>query len=322
MNQKKLIIIYGPTTSGKTSLAISLAKDLKTEIISADSRQVYKGLDIVSGKYSTADNIKRAHQYWTINGIRVNQLDLMEPNEIYSVSDFIKNTNRELLRIYKKNDVAIIAGGTGLYISALVSPIETINIRPDYKLRKKLLGYSLDELRKELGDINPEKLALLNNSDINNPRRLIRAIEISQSSAVKIAAKEISGNPEIYFIYLKPDKNFLRERIKNWYKEKLSMGLIEEVISLNQKYPPSDIKHLGLVNRMVTKYINKAISKEGLDFHLPIAIFRFAKQQLLWLNDKPEINYYSYDLKNQKKVFSSIITMVLHWYNRHNENHS
>lgn len=310
---KKIIIIYGPTTAGKTSLAIKIAKKLNTEVISADSRQVYAGLDILSGKYSKSDKIEKHSNYWVINGVRINLYDNKNLVDLYSVSEFLRDTNQELNRIFTKQDIAVIAGGTGLYISSLIKPIETINIKPNFILRDKLSKLSLFQLRDRLKKVNPEKYNSLNKSDISNPRRLIRAIEISG-----LKTEESLVNPKqykYYFIYLKPAKELLRQRIKSWYVEKLEMGLIEEVTKIRKKYSSNSLYHIGLIYRPVSKYLDGEITKVELDFHLPIAIYRFAKRQMLWFRDNPKINYYEITNPVQKDLDISIITKAIGWYN-------
>lgn len=311
---KKIIIIYGPTTAGKTSLAIKLAKKLNTEVISADSRQIFSELDILSGKYSKSDKIEKHSRYWIVNGVRINLYDNKNLTDLYSVSEFLRDANQELNRIFISKDIAVIAGGTGLYISSLIKPIETIDIKPDQKLRDKLSKLTTPQLQKKLQKTNIQKYQSLNESDINNPRRLIRALEISATPP-----KKNSKNPRVsdyYFIYLKPERELLRLRIKSWYEEKLEMGLIKEVKNIRKKHSSQNLTYIGIIYVLVSRYLDGEIKKQDLDFHLPVAIYRFAKRQLLWFRNDPKINYYEIKKSNQQDTETSIITAALRWYNK------
>lgn len=160
-----MLIIIGPTATGKTALGVKLAKKYNGEIISADSRQVYKGMDIGTGKDKA--------EY---GDIPVWGVDLVDPDYNFNVSDFVKFASEKIAEIQKRGKLPIIVGGTILYIKSLLHPPETLHIPQNAKLRAELNKLSIDELQKKLG------ASRLNASDFNNPRRLIRAIEISQTN--------------------------------------------------------------------------------------------------------------------------------------------
>ncbi len=313
--RNKLIIIFGPTTSGKTSLSIKLAKKLKTEIISADSRQVISGLDIGAGKFSKSDLVKKEKRYWEIGNVRVNLYDVISPDQTYSVSDFNKDVQSVLDKIYEKNNIAIIAGGTGLYISSLFNSIESLKIAPDQKLRNRLAKKTLLELTTYLNKVSPEKYLTLNISDKNNPRRIIRAIEVFLHSQKLQKNEPISNKYDCFFVYLKPDKEILRSRIELWYHEKLKMGLIEEVKLLKTQYSDEILNSIGLVYREVNRHINGEITKEYLDVHLPIAIYKYAKNQLTWMRKTKNAHIYEINNQNIDTIQNDIQTDVLDWYN-------
>ncbi|MBP6979427.1 tRNA (adenosine(37)-N6)-dimethylallyltransferase MiaA [Candidatus Curtissbacteria bacterium] len=313
--KKKLIIIYGPTTSGKTSLSIKLAKRLKTEIISADSRQVIEGLDIGTGKFSKLDLIKKEKRYWLIDNIKVNLYDVILPSQTYSVSDFNKDTQNVINNIFMTKDVGIIAGGTGLYVSSLLNSIESIEIAPDQALRNRLAKKSLLELTTYLNKISPEKYQNLNFSDQHNPRRIIRAIEVFLNSQNLQKNEPVANKYDCFFIYLKPDKEILRLRIDSWYQEKLRMGLIEEVKLLKTQHSDEILNSIGLVYREVNRYLNEEISKEYLDIHLPIAIYKYAKNQLTWMRKTKNAHVYEINSQNIDTIQNDIQTDVLDWYN-------
>jgi tRNA dimethylallyltransferase len=165
---KKVLIICGPTATGKTTLAARLAKKFKGELISADSRQVYKGMDIVTGKDKP-------------QGVIIHGLDLVKPDQEFSAAHFVKVASTLINQISKRKKLAIIVGGTGLYLDSLINPPQTLTIKPNWSLRKKLEQKSIHYLQQQLKKLNPSKWRQMNHSDRLNPRRLIRAIEVEKS---------------------------------------------------------------------------------------------------------------------------------------------
>src|SRR3990167_9217477 len=147
---EKLIIIYGPTQTGKTNLALQLARKFQGELISADSRQVYKGLDIGSGKVAFDDVVEKHAGYWIVNGVRINGFDLTGAGKQFTAADFLHFANSSISRIIKVQKLPIIVGGTGFYIKALLDGIGSIGIPADWKLRTRLERLSSDDLYKRL----------------------------------------------------------------------------------------------------------------------------------------------------------------------------
>ncbi len=164
----KILIVCGPTATGKTQLAANLAKKFNGELISADSRQVYRGMDVVTGKDWPKDT--------TIYGY-----DLVRPDENFSVAHFVTHARTLINQIIKRKKLPIVVGGTGLYINSLVNPPETLSVNPDWQLRKRLETKSTRQLQDQLKKLNPQRWRQMNHSDQLNPRRLIRAIEVGQS---------------------------------------------------------------------------------------------------------------------------------------------
>ena len=211
----KVLIIFGPTATGKTQLALQLTRKFQGELISADSRQVYKGLDIGTGKLSIQQlnnsTIKQFKGYWIVDGIKIHGFDLVDPPShepgskkfpepgsrlgTFTVADFLEFAHTSMIRIIEVNRLPIIVGGTGFYIKALTEGVGSIGIPADQKLRKKLEKMSADELYQKLLDADPHRAASMNQSDRANPRRLIRAIEIAQTATYNPGLRQASPQP-------------------------------------------------------------------------------------------------------------------------------
>lgn len=209
---KRLLIITGPTATGKTKLGVELAEKFDGEIISADSRQVYKYLDIGTGK-----DLK--HFQWGI--------DLVLPNEQFSVSDWVEYVNKILKNIWRRNKLPIVVGGTGQYIKELLYPSPTLHIKPNQKLRNKLLNCSIVELQNKLQEVDKNKWEMMNDSDRKNPRRLIRAIEVGLKK-VHPLKKDEPFLDDVLLIGLTAPLKILNERIDRRVEERIKLGIEEE----------------------------------------------------------------------------------------------
>ena len=219
----RLLVICGPTATGKTSLAVKLAKKFNGELISADSRQLYQGMDIGTGK----DQPK---------GIKIHLIDVVKPNQEFSVSQYYRLAWQAIKKIWKKGKLPILVGGTGLYIKAVVNGIGTMEIPPNPQLRKSLEGKKADELFGELGKLDPIRAAKMNVSDKKNLRRLIRAIEISRWQAENESWAPLEHKrPETLLIGLKASYDFLYQRIDQRVKERVKMGQEKEIKNLLKK---------------------------------------------------------------------------------------
>lgn len=208
-----LLIIIGPTASGKTALGLELAKKYNGEILSADSRQVYKYMNIGTGK--DLENFQ-----WG--------LDLVEPDQQFNVSDFVNYANKVLDDIWKRGKLPIIVGGTGLYIKELLIPSQTLHISPNQELRSR--NYKLNELQQMLQEKDLEKWEKMNESDRKNPRRLIRAIEV----AGQISSPPSTLHSDTLIVGLKAPLEFLYQRIDKRVEERLAMGMADERIKLSK----------------------------------------------------------------------------------------
>lgn len=222
----KLLIITGPTGVGKTKFAVTVARKFNGELISADSRQVYKGMDIVTGK--DTDEISKS-------GIRVWLCDLIDPDEPFSVSLWHQAAVSAIADISGRGKLPIVVGGTGLYIRSLLENLETINIPVNFQLRHVLSNMSVSDLFVQLRHINPIKANSLNNSDRNNSRRLIRAIEIAGNSSNRTHIANSPNYLTLTLTLIAPIET-LKQRISERVTRRISNGAVLELNRLITKY--------------------------------------------------------------------------------------
>ena len=234
--KNKLLIISGPTATEKSRLALRLAYAFNGELISADARDVYKGLDILTGKdipggfrlvMSDIGVNSQKIQYFG-NGTRLWLIDCVQRNELFTASHYKTYVDRILPNLYSRGKLPIIVGGTGFYIKAVIDGFGTLSMPPNVSLRGELSTKGLEELQRILKDANPARFASMNWSDKNNQRRLIRAIEIAH---ILRSAKEPSwsGIVDIYWIGLTAPAHILEKNIWNRIQVRLDRGVIREV---------------------------------------------------------------------------------------------
>jgi len=269
--QKNLIVLLGPNASGKTALAVRLASDLGGEIISADSRQVYRGLNIGAGK--------DLEQY-EVNGKRIpyHLIDILDPHEEFSVFDFQKNFYAVFEDIRKRGPIPILVGGTGLYLESVLLGYE-MPIIADREREKELLEKDSEELRAILSSFRP---VLHNTTDWMDKRRIIRRILIEQARA---KGREVPERPKIRAAVfgLRWERAKLRERIAQRLRERLKKGLIEEVASLHaQGLSWERLESFGLEYRFVSTFLKGEMTRAEMEKRLTIAIGQFAKRQETW----------------------------------------
>lgn len=284
----KIVIIMGPTTVGKSSLAVELAKKFNGEIISADSRQVYKGLNIGTGKIT-----KREMQ-----GVPHYLLDVANPKRRFTVAEYKKLAEKILPYMVVRNKLPIIVGGTGFYIQALVDNITIPEVPANPKLRKEIEKKSTEELFKILKKLDPKRAE---NIDSKNPRRLIRAIEIAKHLG-KVPSYTL--NPSSYtplFIGLDlPDKK-LKQKIKKRLEERIKKGMISEAKRLHKNgLSYKKMRELGLEYKFLAKYLKDELSKEEMITQLEIAIWHYAKRQRTWFKRDKRILWFK--PTDQKKI--------------------
>ncbi len=277
--KRKIIVILGPTSSGKSSLAVKLAKKFCGEIISADSRQVYKGMDIGSGKI-TKDEMMGIPHYL---------LDIASPKRNFSVSRYQRMTEKAILDITKRGKVPILCGGTAFYLKVITEGIILPKTKPDWKLRKELEKKDVKELYQILKKLDPRRAGSI---EKDNPRRLIRAIEIVTKSkkAVPVIKKESR------FVSLKlgieTEQEKLNRAIKKRLIKRLEKGMIEETKRLKESgISWKRLDGFGLEYRWIARYLQKKIPYNQMVESLYKDIVKFSKKQMAWFKKDDEIEW-------------------------------
>ena len=287
LSDKKIIVILGPTASGKSGLAIKIAKKFKGEIISADSRQIYKGLNIGTEKMSRKER----------QGVKHHLIDIADTKKIYTVVQYQRAAKKILKQIFKKRKIPLIVGGSGFYIDALIYDYKLPAVVPQKNLRKKLDQKSTAELLQMLRGLDPKRAE---NIDPNNRRRLIRALEIILKTGTPVPEIKKQSLYQVLKIGLKKSPAQLRRLINQRLKRTLKRGLIEEVKKLRQKgLSWKRFEELGLEYRLVSHYLRGLISYQQMTEQMQKEIYRLAKRQMTWFKKDKNIIW----IKNPQKAF-------------------
>lgn len=287
----KVLVIVGPTASGKSDLAVELALKLNGEVISADSRQVYKGLDIGTGKITSAEMKSVPHHL----------LDITDPYDRFTVNQWKIAAQKAIENIVSRRKLPIICGGTGYYIDALINDLEFPEIQENDEERRDLESKSLEELSSILKKLDPNRLNQLEkNGGVTNPRRLIRAIQIARSlGAVPVQSNKKEPAYEATWIGLMPPDDVIKARIHARLIQRLNNGMVEEVIRLNTKAPEgasvthARLQELGLEYRYISDFLQNKLTREELIFMLDTRIWQYARRQKTWWRRNKAIRWFT-----------------------------
>jgi len=291
----KILCIVGPTGTGKTNLAVKLHKQIPSVLISADSRQVYRGMDIVTGKDHPS-------------GIQIHGLDLVDPGESCSVSVWFDSVAPVLKQAWENHLLPIIVGGTGLYISALKSGIPTMQVPLNKSLRTQLSKLSVTELQNQLSTLGSSKYASLNQSDQFNPRRLIRAIEVaSHQNKVPNLAKQSS---ELLCMQSKliglhySDQSIQRNKIYERVVSRLSLGAITETQRLLKVASPQSLSAIGY--RSIIRFLNHEITESQMIDSWTQDELSYVKRQLTYFR-KLGVIWYDRSVVTDEEIIYDIL---------------
>ena len=272
MNNYELITILGPTASGKTALAAALAARLDTEIISADSRQLYRGMDIGTGK-DLAD--------YVVDGksIPYHLIDICDPGYKYNVFEYQHDFFRVFTSLRERGLVPILCGGTGLYIEAVLKGYKLLDVPPNPALRERLREKSLPELEILLASYK----VLHNKTDVDSVQRAIRAIEIEEFYRTQAPDVREYAPLNSLLVGVAIDRELRREKISMRLRARLDEGMVDEVRRiLSNGVAPEDLIYYGLEYKFLTLYIIGKLTYEEMVSQLEIAIHQFAKRQMTW----------------------------------------
>ena len=274
---RRMITILGPTASGKTDLATHLAARLNAEIISADSRQVYRGMDIGTGK-DLADYVVEGHV------IPYHLIDICEPGTKYNLFRYQQDFLDSYEEIRSRGALPILCGGTGLYIEAVLKGYSLSPVPQNPRLRTELDGKNLDELTNILVDLKRRNHSVMHNkTDVDSCQRAIRAIEIETYNLTKPTEERQCPPIESLIIGVDIDREARRKKITNRLKARLEEGMVGEIEGLlKQGIPAEDLIYYGLEYKFVTEYLIGKLSYNEMFRQLEIAIHQFAKRQMTW----------------------------------------
>ncbi len=310
MQKDKVIVICGPTASGKTSLSIALAKEINGEIVSSDSMQIYKDMDIGTAKPSEEE----------MQGIKHYLIGIIEPDKRYSVADYKEDAKKAIKEILQKGKVPIIVGGTGLYIDSLIYEIEYPNIEFDSKYRAELEKQAeeqgLEKIYQKAKEIDPEAV---NKISCNDKKRILRILEIYHATGkTKTEQEKESRKKEVEYDYqvyaLKWDREKLYERINARVDIMLENGLVEEVKNIMRKYDEFPTAMQGLGYKEVVEYLNGDLTKQEMEEKIKRETRRYAKRQMTWFRKNKQTIWLNAEDDTQNNI--QIILEGMNWNNK------
>lgn len=312
----KILVIVGPTASGKSDLAVKLAKKYNGEIISADSRQVYRGMDIGTGKVKRQKTKGKSSEYYS-GGIKHHLLDVASPKRQFTVAQYQKLGQAAIKKILRKGKLPIIVGGTGFYIDALVYDQQLPKVKPNPKLRTKLEKQTTEQLFKQLRRLDSQRAKTI---DRHNKRRLVRALEIVITTGKPVPKLVLNNKYQVLSIGIKIPDITLKKRIHNRLIKRIRAGMIAEVKKLKANGLSWErLDNFGLEYRWISGYLrefdnDQAFTKRRSSFNatsqkeakkemittLEKAIWHYAKRQMTWFTQP------HFGIKNNIKWISTV----------------
>ena len=279
---KKMITILGPTASGKTSVAARLAAEIGGEIVSADSRQVYRRMDIGTGK--DLDDYEVKNENGEVTNVPYHLIDICEPGTKYNLFEYQQDFYDVYQDIRRRGAVPILCGGTGLYIEAVLKGYKLSPVPQNQELRDSLEGKPLNELTEMLKGLKEKNGSNMHNTtDVDSCQRAIRAIEIETYNLEHPTSRRELPPVESLIIGIDIDREERRAKITRRLKARLEEGMVEEVKALlDEGIPADDLIYYGLEYKFLTEYLTGVTSYSEMTNRLEIAIHQFAKRQMTW----------------------------------------
>jgi tRNA dimethylallyltransferase len=306
--RNKLLIICGPTATGKTGLGINLARKFGGEIISADSRQVYRGMDIATGK--DIEEGRWVKDHWEIQGIPLWLLDVVEPHQEFSVAQYTDLAQQKVKALWQKKKLPLLVGGTGFYLKGLIDGIETLGVKADWELRMRLEKLSVEKLFELLSRVNPVRAASLNISDRKNPRRLVRAIEIANTRTQKPLRK--LGKTDSLWLGLRTSLEKLYERIDKRVEERIEKGVEKEIKRLIKKGYSWDLPAMSALGYQEWReYFEGQATKKEVIQKWKFDEHGYARRQMTWFKKEKGIRWFDASKLNYQKA---VAKLVKSWY--------
>ena len=267
-----ILVVTGPTASGKTSLAVALASRIGGEIISADSRQVYRGMNLGTGK--DYDDYKVDGSF-----VPCHLIDIADPGYKYNVFEYQRDFNKVYTNLRSRKIFPVVCGGSGMYADSIISGYKMVEVPPDSGLRAELEKKSLEELREILSTYK----SLHNITDIDTKKRVIRAIEIEHFNSNRLSKKNIFPKLNPLIVGVLFDRDTRRNRISERLRLRLEAGMVDEVRQLIDNGVDTDtLLYYGLEYKYITLYLTSRLTYEKMFTDLEIAIHQFAKRQMTW----------------------------------------
>ena len=276
----KIIVVLGPTATGKSDLAVNIAKKYNGEIISADSRQVYKGMDLGSGKITKKEML----------GIPHHLLDIIKPSTFFSMAKYKELANKKIKEIISKGKTPIVCGGTGYYIDSVVKNIILPEVKLNLKYRKELEKKSTEKLFELLKKLSPDRAKTI---DKNNKVRLIRALEIAKELGSVPAVIEKPSEYDFVFIGLDTKDQILKDRIALRLIKRIKIGMIKEIQRIHDEGTTwKRLESFGLEYKNTALFLQKKITKEEMIDNLNREIWQFVKRQRTWFKRNKNIKWF------------------------------
>ncbi len=316
---QKLLVICGPTGTGKTDLALSLAEKFNGELVSADSRQVYIGMDIGTGKELVEVKrqkakgkklIQKFKNYWLVGNIPTHLYDVKNPDERFSLAEYQQLALARIKEIQSRKKLPILVGGTGLYIQAVTEGLNIPKAPPDFKLRERLENERIEVLLSDLEKFDPKTYQKI---DKNNKRRIVRALEVYYQLGEPFSKlqEKYKVNFDILKIGLSAERNTLYQKVDKRIEQWFENGFIAEVKILIRKYSPNLASMSSVGYRQAVMFIQGKLDLSSAKLRMKFDTHGYIRRQLTWFKRDPSINWYDITMENTSEEVSFLVKSFL-----------